>query len=118
MIALISVTIYSQFTNLSKIMKSPKSILAIAAATIGMMLVANAFERHGAASESAQAMDTIAAGKGWNGEDITPAEQNERMAVSADLFSTQKSQRNTRGFAGVVLLGAGLVTFRSARKRK
>ena len=98
-------------------MKSPKGIAAIVIAMLGILLVANAVERHMAAKDTGKAMDTIAAGKGWNGEDITPEEQNDRMSANAPIYSEQKSQRNTRGLAGFALLGAGLATLRSSRGR-
>ena len=99
-------------------MKSTKSILAIAAATTGLALVANAVERHTAVNESERALDTIWAGRGWDGEEISPEEQSVRMAANEEILDMQESQRNTRGLAGTILLGAALATFRSTRRRR
>ena len=90
-------------------MKKISLIAGIVIAILGLVVSANAVERHVAASETAAALDVIESGMDWDGvSPITAQQQAERMDANVDVWRDQKSQRNTSGLLGFLLMSGGV----------
>ena len=90
-------------------MKKLSLIAGVVIGVLGLVVSANAVERHFAASDTARSLKTIESGMDWDGETpITAEEQADRMDANVDVWRSQKSQRNTSGLLGLLLLGGGV----------
>ena len=91
------------------VMKKLSLIAGVVIGVLGLVVSANAIERHLAASDTARSLQTIESGMDWDGETpITAVEQADRMDANVDVWRSQKSQRNTSGLLGLLLLGGGV----------
>lgn len=92
-------------------MKKATLIGSVAVGVLGLVVSANAVERHLAARETADALKIIDSGMDWDGvTPISTQEQAERMEANVDVWQSQKNQRNTRGLLGLLLIGGGAAT--------
>lgn len=99
-------------------MKKLTLIAGAVVAVLGLVVSANAVERHFAASDTAQALETIESGMDWDGvTPITAEQQADRLDANVEVWRMEKSQRNTRGLLGLALLVGGGGALGYSRKR-
>ena len=90
-------------------MKKLSLIAGVVVSVLGLVVSANAVERHIAARDTARSLEIIESGMDWDSvTPITIEEQTDRLDANVYVWRSQKSQRNTSGLFELLLVGGGV----------